>query len=277
MPQIKFAKFCASGNDFIVIDNRRRIFPRPESEFVKEISRRKFSIGADGVLLLDKVNGRFRMRIFNPDGSEAEMCGNGARAFAMFIYEAGLARRNISFQTKAGEIRAEVYGKSVKIEMTSPEEIELNIPLSIKGHIYTGHFINSGVPHLVVMVKDLEKFPVKEVGRYIRFHKRFMPRGTNADFISIRRGNIFLRTYERGVEDETLACGTGAVASAVIGNLLGKIKRVPVKIMVKGGALKVYFKKIKNPAGALVFRDVYLEGDARFVYEGRFFKGGAYV
>jgi len=265
---IKFAKFCASGNDFIVIDNRRHIIPRPESKFAKRISQRKFSIGADGVLLLDKVNGRFRMRIFNPDGSEPEMCGNGARAFARFIYELGIARKNIIFQTKAGEIRASVSKKSVKIGMTPPEEIQLNIPVRIKGHTYTGHFINTGVPHLVVIVKDLKKFSVKEIGRKMRFHKRFMPRGTNVDFISVRNGKIFLRTYERGVEDETLACGTGAVASALISNLIGRIKKIPVKVMVKGGELKIYFKKN--------MKDVYLEGDARLICEGDI-KEEAYV
>jgi len=278
--KIKFAKFCASGNDFIVIDNRRHIIPKPESKFAKRISQRKFSIGADGVLLLDKVNGRFRMRIFNPDGSEPEMCGNGARAFARFIYELGIACKNIIFQTKAGEIRASVSKKSVKIGMTTPEEIQLNIPVRIKGHTYTGHFINTGVPHLVVVVKDLKNFSVKEIGRKMRFHKRFMPRGTNVDFISVRNGKIFLRTYERGVEDETLACGTGAVASAVIYSLSpeGRGKgEGPVKVMVKGGELKIYFKKIKSPSIAVpVFRDVYLEGDARLVCEGSI-KEEAYV
>ena len=208
------------------------------------------------------------MRIFNPDGSEPEMCGNGARAFARFIYELGIARKYIIFQTKAGEIRASVSKKSVKIGMTPPEEIELDIPVRIKGHIYTGHFINTGVPHLVVIVKNLKTFPVKEIGRRMRFHKRFMPRGTNVDFVSVKNGKIFLRTYERGVEDETLACGTGAVASALISNLIGRIKKIPVKVMVKGGELKIYFKKN--------MKDVYLEGDARLVCDGSI-KEEAYV
>jgi len=275
--EIRFAKFCASGNDFIVIDNRRHIVPRPESKFARCICQRKFSIGADGVLLLDKVNGRFRMRIFNPDGSEPEMCGNGARAFARFIYELGVTRKSISFQTKAGEIRAKVSGKSVKIGMTPPEEIGLNIPVRIRGYIYTGNFINTGVPHFVVVVKDLKSFPVKEIGRKIRFYKKFMPRGTNVDFISFKGNKIFLRTYERGVEDETLACGTGAVASAIISNLIGRIKKTPVKVMVKGGELKIYFKKIRHPSIAVpAFHDVYLEGDARLIYQG-IIKEDAYV
>jgi diaminopimelate epimerase len=270
MREIKFIKFCASGNDFIAIDNRRHIVPAPEAEFVKSICRRKFSIGADGVLLLDKINSKFRMRIFNPDGSEPEMCGNGARAFAAFIYELGIASKNINFRTKAGEIRAGVSGRRVKIQMTSPEEIKLNISLKIKGRAYTGHFINTGVPHFVTMVKAIEKFPVKETGREIRFHKRFMPRGTNVDFISIRDDKIFLRTYERGVEDETLACGTGATASAIISNLLGRAGKIPVKLMARGGELKVYFKKGKQVSkGIGKFRDVYLEGDVRLIYKGK--------
>lgn len=267
MEKIRFSKFCASGNDFIIIDNRRHIVPEPESKFAERISRRKFSIGADGVLLLDKIKGRFRMRIFNPDGSEAEMCGNGGRAFARFIYGKGLSGKNISFLTEAGDIRAKIFQKSVRLKMSLPEDIRLNIPLRIKGKNYTGHFINTGVPHCVVFVKTLEEVPVKYIGKIIRFHKRFKPRGTNVDFISVKGGRVFLRTYERGVEDETLACGTGAVASGIIGFLLGKVKKTPVEVAVRGGELRVYFKE-RRLAGRRIFQDVYLEGDARLVCEG---------
>lgn len=269
MSQIRFTKFCASGNDFVVIDNRRHIVPKPESRFVRRICQRKFSIGADGVLLLDKINGRFRMRIFNPDGSEPEMCGNGARAFARFIYELGLAGKDISFQTKAGEVNARIYRRNVKIEMPLPGNIELDISLRIKGQLYLGHFIDSGVPHLIIIVKDIERFPVKEIGRYIRYHKRFMPRGTNVDFISFRKGNIFLRTYERGVEDETFACGTGAVASAIVGFIIGRVKKIPVRVRTKGGLLKIYFKEVNQISSKIPgFRNVYLEGDARLICQG---------
>ena len=271
MSEIRFAKYCSSGNDFIVIDNRRHRLPAPLAKFVKAVTRRKFSVGADGVLFLAKIDNKLRLRIFNPDGSEAEMCGNGARAFARFICQSGIAGRNISFQTRAGEISAKISGKSVKLKMTSPLDIRLRIPLRIRGQLYTGHFINTGVPHLVVAVRNLDKFPVKEIGRSIRFHRAFKPSGTNVDFISIESGKIFLRTYERGVEDETLACGTGAVASGIIAFILGRIKKAPVKIMARGGELKIYFKKVEG-----LFQDVYLEGEACFIYEGKL-KEEAYV
>lgn len=271
MPEIKFAKYCASGNDFMAIDNRRHRVPAPLAKFVKAVTRRKFSVGADGVLFLDKIDNKLRMRIFNPDGSEAEMCGNGARAFARFAYESGLAPAAMSFKTKAGEISAKISGKSVKLKMPSPLDICLGKPLRIRGQVYTGYFINTGVPHLVVPIKNLDKFPVKETGRSIRFHRKFKPAGTNVDFVSFKRGRILLRTYERGVEDETLACGTGAVASAIIGFRLARIKKTPVKVMARGGELRVYFKTVRG-----CFQDVYLEGEARFIYEGKL-KEEAYV
>ena len=269
MSQIKFFKFCASGNDFIAIDNCRHIVPQPLSKFAKRICRRKFSIGADGVLLLDKINNKFRMRIFNPDGSEPEMCGNGARAFACFIYKKKLAGKNLSFVTKAGEIKARIIKKNIRIGMTPPKEIDLNIPVKVSSHTYIGHFINTGVPHFVIEVQDLENFQVKETGRIIRFHKRFMPEGTNVDFISIKGNKIFLRTYERGVEDETLACGTGAVASAVISGVIASEAKQSKQVITTGGKLKVYFS---IPA----LQDVCLEGDASLICEG-IIKEDAYV
>lgn len=264
MSKIRFAKFCASGNDFIVIDNRRHLIPLPLAKLAKALCRRKFSVGADGVLFLDKVKGNFRMRIFNPDGSEAEMCGNGARALARFAYIQGLADKNMSLLTKAGEIKAAISNSSVKLKMTEPKDIRPAVSLVIKDRTYVGHFLNTGVPHFVVEVKYLEKFPVKEIGRLIRFHGEFKPAGTNVDFISIETDKVILRTYERGVEDETLACGTGAVASGIVSFMLRRLKKVPIKILAKAGELKVYFKQKKG----LSFQDVYLEGEARFIYEG---------
>ena len=266
MSQIKFFKFCASGNDFIAIDNCRHIVPQPLSKFAKRICRRKFSIGADGVLLLDKINNKFRMRIFNPDGSEPEMCGNGARAFACFIYKKKLAGKNLSFVTKAGEIKARIIKKNIRIGMTPPKEIDLNIPVKVSSHTYIGHFINTGVPHFVIEVQDFENFQVKETGRIIRFHKRFLPKGANVDFIEVVSSNVIkMRTYERGVEDETLACGTGAVASAIILDLklAKKNGKKTVNVVTKGGKLKIYFTRTNH-----VVKDTWLEGEAKIVYKG---------
>ncbi len=262
----RFTKMCASGNDFIVIDNRSEIYP-DGSVLASGLCKRCHSVGADGLLLLEngKSPGNLKMRIFNPDGSEAEMCGNGMRCIAAFAYKERISGREARFETLAGIISTEVTGDEVKIKMSDPSDIEISLKLSVDGKEYPASFINTGVPHTVIVVDKVDKIAVESSGRKIRCLERFQPEGTNVDFVEVvNEEEICLRTYERGVEAETLACGTGAAASAVICCLLGKVK-APVEVKTKGGStLKVHFKKNGG------IKDVYLQGDAVFVYDGTF-------
>ncbi len=260
MSAIKFTKAVASGNDFIIIENYHNHLPKLARNFCD----RKCGIGADGLLVLEKSSkADFKMRIFNPDGSEAEMCGNGLRCAALF--------NNMKrVETKAGILEAEVKGGQVKVKMTQPKDIKLNIALKINDRNIKVNFINTGVPHAVIFVEGLNKIDVKNIGEKIRFHQKFMPKGANVDFVEIiNDNNIKVRTYERGVEDETLACGTGAVASAIISIISAKRKAQSAKQYVinvhtkSKEELKVYFTFKNNKIS-----DVYLRGQAKIVYQG---------
>ena len=261
MKKIKFTKMVASGNDFIVIDQR----PKTKDQRLQNLARclcdRKFGIGADGLLLLEKSgNADIRMRIFNADGSEAEMCGNGARCAALYI---GSSCRKI--QTKAGIIESEVGKESIKIKLTEPKNLKFNLPVKVSGRLIRINFINTGVPHAVVFVEGLEKINIKELGRQIRMHEKFSPAGTNADFVEVLSKNaIRNRTYERGVEDETLACGTGSVAAALITACSLQLTADKINVHTQSGeVLKVYFQRSGNN-----FKNVWLEGKAKKVYTG---------
>ena len=205
----------ASGNDFVVIERSQNPAINNPRILARSICDRKFGVGADGLLLLEKSKiADVRMRIFNPDGSEAKMCGNGARCSVLYI-----GRRNTELETKAGIIQSQLKGNSVKIKLTEPKDLKLNLPIKVNNRTLQVNFINTGVPHTVIFVADLDKIDVINLGRQIRFHKRFAPQGTNVDFVeALSNKSIKIRTYERGVEDETLACGTGVVASALITN-----------------------------------------------------------
>ncbi len=268
--RIPFYKMTGSGNDFILIDNRSNVINTDQyKDLARSACRRKYSVGADGLILIeddDEVD--FRWRFFNADGSEAEMCGNGGRCAARFAVLKGIADGPfLSFRTLAGVIRAEVKNSKVKLEMTSPGRLETDFDLDFNGGKLTCSFVNTGVPHVVVFLNDVEElddFPVFEVGRKIRYHQRFLPAGTNVNF-AVRTGehSVVIRTYERGVEDETLACGTGSIAAAVIGASKG-IVGSPVQLTTRSGeVLTVYFERSSSG-----FQNVFLEGDALVVYEG---------
>lgn len=266
MKEISFTKMCAAGNDFILIDNRRNILPPDFHLSIPHLCRRHFGIGADGVMIVeDSPEAHFRMRFFNPDGREAEMCGNGARCVARFAYSQGIAPSKMVFQTTAGQVEAEVEEEGVKVRLMDPADLRTHISLRIEGREREVHFIRCGVPHAVMLVENLEKVDVSDLGRAIRYHPFFHPQGTNADFVRVEgEQEIKIRTYERGVEEETLACGTGAVASSLIAALLEKVCS-PVSVHTRGGiVLRVYFKKLNSS-----FSQIFLEGDARFVFEGR--------
>jgi diaminopimelate epimerase len=274
---ISFYKMSGSGNDFILIDNRAGVVDEENlSHFVASICRRKLSVGADGVILLEASElADFKWRFFNADGGEVEMCGNGGRCAARLAYIKGIAGAQLSFETKSGVIRAEVGSGRVKLEMPGPSTPELDYPLEVEKEIFKVSSITVGVPHVVTWVSDLETRPVFRIGRVIRYHQRYAPAGTNVNFVEqLNDGTFAIRTYERGVEDETLACGTGSVATALIAATKG-MAASPTVLHTRGGeALKVYFKRSGDN-----FRSVFLEGDARVIYEGRlwneaFLEGG---
>jgi len=266
MAKIPFSKMTGCGNDFIIIDNRGKILDADKlGDFVRKVCAHKLSAGADGVVLVepsDKAN--FQWRFFNSDGSVAEMCGNAARCVARFAVLKGIAPPRMAFETLAGIIEAEVAGRRIKVLMVPPTELKLNINVPIEGESRQMDFINTGVPHAVQFVEQAASVAVKDVGRKIRFHAQFQPAGTNANFVQVvDRKHIKVRTYERGVEDETLACGTGAVASALIAGQKGFVDS-PVEVQTSGGEiLKIYFQAQGDGFGR-----VFLEGDARVVYEG---------
>jgi diaminopimelate epimerase len=263
---LEFAKMTGAGNDFIVIDDRENAVGEDARELAKQLCRRRVSVGADGLILV--VPSRrcdFRMRYLNADGTEADMCGNGGRCVARFAVEHGIAGPEMCFESRSGTHRAEIVDDTnVRLAMPDPRALLLDFEIGLRGERLTLHRVNTGVPHAVVEVAELESIPVVETGRAIREHRAFVPEGTNVDFVRVRDGHtIELRTYERGVEDETLACGTGAVASAVTMAARGKV-RPPVDVVTRGGwTLRVGFYM-----SDLGFCNVSLTGDARTVYRG---------
>src|SRR6266436_7958756 len=261
---LRFTKMNGAGNDFVMIDNRAGEV-RLQPEQIVRICDRHRGVGADGILLLEKgSNGAdFRMRYYNRDGGEAEMCGNGARCFARFANKVADAPAKISFQTPAGLIRGELHGELVTLQMSEPKDLRLNVALELEGEDAGVHYVNTGVPHVVVPVARVDMVNVFDRGAAIRRHKMFSPAGANVNFIE-KRGpkKISIRTYERGVEDETLACGTGVVAGALIFSATENFDG-PIGVLVRGGnELKVGFNKIDNQ-----FRNVTLTGPAEFVFE----------
>ncbi|OIO36969.1 MAG: diaminopimelate epimerase [Candidatus Omnitrophica bacterium CG1_02_46_14] len=263
--RINFTKMAGAGNDFIVVDNRSGLIRKNIRRIAKKLSNRRFSIGADGLVLLEKSKtADIRMRLWNPDGSEAEMCGNGVRCLAKFAVDKHVTGSKLSIETPAGTIYAEVKGLSVKAKMIAPKDLKLNFRIGIKGRKELLNFINTGVPHAVKLVGSVDSCDVLGLGETIRHHDYFAPRGTNVDFVSLRKGSaIDIRTYERGVEGETLACGTGSTAAALVTATLKNLKS-PVSVHTHGGeVLKVYFSK-----RGMAFHEVYLEGRIQCSFEG---------
>lgn len=266
--KIKFLKMSGAGNDFIAFDNRKGAIPEEKkSDLAKDLCRRGLSIGSDGILLIEpSSHALFIMRVFMPDGSEAETCGNGARCIALLARKLKIAPRNMSFETRAGVYQAEVRGDHVKLSMTDPHDLRINILIQESDvPVSEVHFINTGVPHVVLFVKDLDHVDVATIGRRIRRLPEFQPAGTNVNFVELRdKNHMRIRTYERGVEDETLACGTGCIASAMVAAHFGHVKS-PVHLKTKSGIVNtVHF----TPGQGLP-TNIKLEGEARIVFEGR--------
>lgn len=250
---IEFVKMHGAGNDFIMIDDRAAAFPT-DHEFIARIARRPDGIGSEGLILVRKsTKADFAMRFFNPDGSEADLCGNGARCVAAFAYAIGAVRsKTMRFETRAGLIDAEVLSETlVRIAMPRPKDLRED-------------FVNSGVPHAIRVVEDLGAVEVEQEGRRIRHANEFAPAGTNVDFVKWTGEHaLSIRTYERGVEAETFACGTGSVAAALIGVAQYGLKFPVVVTTVRGVELTV-----DGRFDGTQFDGVTLTGPVRKVFSG---------
>ena len=258
MGRLKFTKMSGAGNDFIVVQTRLKGYSR----VAQQLCQKNTGIDADGLLVLEKSKkADFKMRIFNTDGSEAEMCGNGLRCAALYVGKKG----KIKIETIAGIYEAQITAKDrVRIKMEEPKAIKRDLVIKVNARNVKVGCLDTGVPHAVIFVQGIDKINVDSIGRNIRYHAKFKPRGTNVDFVEIVDDkNIKMRTYERGVEGETLACGTGAVASAIISGLSSRGSAYKIDVHTKGGILKVYFKK----SGKRI-KDVYLEGETRKDFKG---------
>ncbi|MCA1933546.1 MAG: diaminopimelate epimerase [Calditerrivibrio sp.] len=262
MKDLPFWKMSGSGNDFIIIDNRQLTFTKKDvRKFVSKVCKRSLSVGADGVIFIepsDKAD--FKWDFYNSDGSTAEMCGNGSRCAARYAFLNGISGDKVTFESIAGIISAEITDdRRVKVKLTKPYDFRKDISIDTIDRNFLGFFVNTGVPHTVVEVDDVENFDVKKYGNFIRFHSLFAPKGTNVNFCKVVGKNLVkIRTYERGVEDETLACGTGSAAVAYVLNMAGKVSS-PVKLTTSGGMeLIIHIEK----------EDIFLEGEARIIYKG---------
>jgi diaminopimelate epimerase len=263
--KLLFNKYQGTGNDFILIDNRKEIF-NGNKELIKNLCDRRFGIGADGLILLNKSEGdQLEMIYYNSDGNESTMCGNGGRCFVAFAKRLGMITKSTLFNAidgmhqaaiiQEGEIDKKQAVMNVKLGMKNVNDIE-------QGSDYI--FMDTGSPHYVLKVEDVSKINVVEEGRKIRYNDRFKDNGTNVNFIQMKDNCLMVRTYERGVEDETLSCGTGVTAAALAADCWNLFNTEGLyKINTMGGELMVHYRRVGNN-----FEDVYLEGPATFVFEG---------
>ncbi|HEY5822952.1 MAG TPA: diaminopimelate epimerase, partial [Cyclobacteriaceae bacterium] len=267
MSSIHFFKYQATGNDFVLIDNRSGQYSFTVDQ-VKKICDRRFGIGADGLMLIEKhPTLDFNLIYYNSDGSES-LCGNGSRAAVKMASSLGMVNGKASFNAYDGPHEAKLLADEiVRLKMNDVKETKV---------LGEDLFINTGSPHLIRFVENLKDFPVVEEGRKIRYSEAFQPKGTNVNFVELQKDNtIFVRTYERGVEDETLSCGTGVTASALAASLKGYTS--PVKIKAMGGDLSIEFtpqsgqptaKAGQSVVQATTFSDIFLIGPAKMVFEG---------
>jgi diaminopimelate epimerase len=264
---LQFTKMTGAGNDFILVDNRdQRI--QLSREQVAGLCDRHRGVGADGLfLLIPCASGQadWAWEFYNSDGGTAEMCGNGARCFARFVQRLTGAKDQVTFETGAGIIRAVFQQDRVTVNLTDPKNLRLGEKVNLGNGTEIVHSVNTGVPHAVIFITDAEKAPIQSLGPEVRFHEHFAPKGTNVNFVQLLGRNLIrVRTYERGVEGETLACGTGVTASALVAARTNRFAS-PIQVRVQGGdMLEVSFRE---EAGE--FRQVQLTGPADFVFEGK--------
>lgn len=263
---ISFTKMNGAGNDFVVIDNRD-LQTHLTTEQIAKLCDRHRGVGADGLLAVEPAEqgADYKFRYYNADGGEAEMCGNGARCFGAYTSQlSDTIKDTVSFETIAGTLQADRVGDNIRIAMSDPFDLERCLPIDLED-LGDVHFLNTGVPHTVAFVDDLPHLDVLKNGASIRYHDHFAPKGTNANFATVVGENhIAIRTYERGVEGETLACGTGMCACALVHHLLTGAES-PIKVDVAGGdTLEIGF--CSDGKGG--FTEVTLTGPADFVYTG---------
>jgi diaminopimelate epimerase len=255
--KITFFKYQGTGNDFVMIDNRQNIFPKNNTKLIEKLCDRRFGIGADGLILLENdIETDFRMVYYNSDGNESSMCGNGGRCLVAFAKSLNVIGNETTFLATDGLHHASILENNIiSLQMKNVSEIKIQ-------NDYV--FLNTGSPHHVIMVDDLENFDVKTNGAKIRYSDLYGNEGSNVNFVKQFSENHFaLRTYERGVEDETLSCGTGATAAAIAMNAIGKTIANHIYLDVEGGKLEVSFVKEGNN-----YTNVFLKGPATFVFEG---------
>lgn len=253
---IGFNKYQGTGNDFIIIDNRSDVFNPGNSKLINRLCNRRFGIGADGLILVSHSKDyAFEMKYFNSDGFESTMCGNGGRCAADFAIRYGIGSKKLNFLAVDGVHNAISENGLIRLQMNDVTE---------KRQLDKGYFLNTGSPHYVLFVKGLDALNVHDEGKKIRSSEKFSPQGTNVNFVEPENGGIYVRTYERGVEDETLSCGTGVTASAIASVLAGHFDRGPINIRTKGGNLSVEFD-IKEES----IINIWLCGPATFVFEGK--------
>jgi diaminopimelate epimerase len=251
-----FFKYQGTGNDFILIDDREETFPASNQALIEQLCHRRFGIGADGLILLQNdPDYDFRMVYFNADGAEGSMCGNGGRCIVRFAHDLGLFESETRFRAVDGEHIAVVTEDSVSLKMSTVSGIEEHNRLT---------FLNTGSPHVVIFVDDLESLDVVAEGRAIRYSDAFQPKGTNVNYAQVLDDKtVFVRTYERGVEDETYSCGTGVTAVALVAHQQLEMAD-PIFIKTIGGDLRVSFNRRADGS----FDDIYLIGPAKRVFAG---------
>jgi diaminopimelate epimerase len=267
MDAVRFAKMSGAANDFVVIDNRHGMLSEVTLEWIQKICTPRFSVGADGVMLLgSSQDADFTMRYFNADGSEAAMCGNGGRCIARFavLVGAGQEGRELSFTAPSGRYRALVQGDQVRLGLRTPEGLKLHVRVQTAQGERECDVLDTGVPHAVFYSDELEREDVFGVGREVRHHAQFQPAGTNVNFIQVVNPHeLVIRTYERGVEGETWACGTGSAAAALCAAKRGLVQS-PVKVITRSGMpLNVEFEMTADG-----FLNVFQTGEARLVFWG---------
>jgi diaminopimelate epimerase len=252
-----FYKYQGTGNDFVMIDNRLLTFPKNDIQLIKKLCDRRFGIGADGLILLENDDTTdFKMVYYNADGNQSSMCGNGGRCLVAFAKKLGVIYDKASFMAIDGLHHATINDQHiVSLQMINVTEVKINTDYV---------FLNTGSPHHVQFVDDLPNFEVKQNGAKLRYSDLYGKVGSNINFVSQISDNTFaIRTYERGVEDETLSCGTGASAVAIAMHAIGRSNQNTININVEGGKLEVSFDKIDG-----VYKNVFLTGPAEFVFEG---------
>lgn len=262
---IRFWKMHGAGNDFIIMDDRVMRFPLSDRLWIRQICSLHTGIGAEGLILIqpsDKAS--FRMRFFNPDGLEAEMCGNGVRCAARFANDLGIVEKKMAIQTIAGILQASITTNGVQVTMPPPSGIRLNFPVQAAGQCVVCNFVNTGVPHVVVEAEDPDQVNLQFMGPLLRRHEAFAPHGANVNYMRVTGvHSLKARTYERGVESETLACGTGVTACVLVAALMNKVIS-PVSVKCRSGdVLEVDFQR-----NADNFENVSLSGPAVPVFQG---------